>query len=1216
MTSLKFISLAFFTMLFLSADIQSQDKVWTGAVDSSWHTAANWSPSGVPSSSQTVTIRNNTTPRPVITTNVTVRSITINQWWSNPADELTIRNNSTLTITDDLNIYGNGQLNIVNGHVEMTATSSGPNNFDMNGSPVVEITEGSFTAGTVSEDLDVEVNGFIYVGNGDFTINGDLDVSSSRYFFTENGNVTVNGTTIVNGTYNGDDGTTNFNGDVDVRSGGVLNLDSGTINFNSPTYIGNNGTVNFGSGEANFTDDINVSSGGYFNVEDADVTVTGDATFSSNGNMTVDSGSINIGGNASLSSGGTIDLNSGNLNVGGDASFTSGGVVNAGDATITLEGDFTVQNGSNFASDSSTVVFSGDSTQTINTNGDVTFYNVQVDSGAVFNTDGGSQNTVTIEGDLIVDEDGGVIVEDDDQLEVQGEVGGGGSDNVNSPAPYAISATAPDVNTVVITFNKAMVESLAETISNYSIERLSGGGALTISSATLNTGVDSSVVTLSVSTITEDVKYEITMNNLESADGGILATDYRKRFTKFGTVTLYSRTSGDWATNSTWSRVSHSGPAATLNPSTTTGAIIIVGDGDVVTISSTADITSQNSVSVVAGSTLRVGSGGSLTTGTSTITGTGTFQITTGTLEIGSPDGISASGSTGNIRTTTRSFGTNGSYVYNGTTAQSTGTGLPSSVDNLTINNTAGVRHSNDIEVTGTLNLTAGTFTLASGNNLIANTKSVGSGDLLLEHTISGSNGWRLLSSPISSTYNDFLDSIVTQGYTGAFYSTESNPGDTLQPNVLYYDETYPGTDNQRWRAPASASTAVTEGRGLYTYIFGDIAVDPLYNNTLPITMTVQGQEHEGPIDLNVTYTTSADSGWNLVGNPYAATIDWDDTGNWTKSNMDNTIYVWDYSTNQYLTWNGTTGSLGDGLIAPFQGFWVKANASTPSLIVDEDAKTNGGTFVGKQNTREVTSHPNFSITLANDRIESSTHFMFTQGASLEKDEDDAFKLLPLPGIGDYIEFSSVTSEGEKFAINNLPRHFGIPIEIPLQVEAYQNGYAASQALNITFEEFDHIPAGWDIYLIDKAVNREIKIQEGSVYPFEYHPSDKKIAPNLMKSANPKVTSKVSSSSRFILRIEPGDDASDLPDSFEMPQNYPNPFNPQTKIEFSLPIQSQARLTIYNLLGQPVATLVNEELYAGTHTFSWDASRFASGVYIYRLVTNQGVITKKMTLIK
>ena len=1224
MSRFQFRFLVLIVISFISLQVYAQDKVWTGSVDSSWHTAGNWSPSGVPGTTQTVAIRGNTTPRPVVTSNVTVRSVTINSWWNNPGDQLKIRNNATLTITDDLAIYGTGKLDIINGHLLMSATTNGSNNLDLNGTPVIEITNGSATFGTASEDLDIEIIGSFYTGYGTVTVYGDLDVSNADNFYVENGTVNVNGSTLVNGTYHGDDGTSNFYGEVEVRSGGIMDLNTGTLNFNETVTIGNSGYVYFGSGTVNIMADVNVSSGGYFNVQNANVSVTGSASFTSNGNMSVDNGSITIGGNASLSSGGVIDLNSGSLNVGGDASFTAGGTVNAGNSTITLEGDFTINNNSNFSPDSGTVVFSGDSTQTVNAASDVVFHNVVIDSGAVFNTDGGSENTVTIEGNLTVNEGGGVVVEEDDQLDVQGEVGGGGSGNIQSPAPFAVSAVAPDTISVVITFNKAMVESYAENTANYSVIRISNSAAVTVTSAVLNTSGDNKQVTLTFATpVLKDAAYQITMNNLQSTDGGVLSTNHKKNFTKFGPVTFYSITSGAWTNPATWSRSDHAGAAATTYPgssNSTTNATVYIGNSDVVTISSAVTITNQNAVQVKTGATLRVNTGGTLTTGTKAITGAGTFEVAgTGALQIGSTGGISASGATGNVQTATRIFGASGTYRYNGTAAQVIGTGLPSSVANLRIQNAAGVTLNANLEVTGTLYLTSGSFTIASGNNLIANTKSITSGDLIVQHTITGTNGWRLLSSPVASDYDDFLDGIVTQGYSGAFYSTGSDPGDTLQPNVMWYDETYPGTDNQRWRAPATAGTSLTTGRGLYTYIFGNIAADSRYNNDLPATLNVQGQEHEGPVNLNVTYTTDADSGWNLVGNPYAATIDWDDAANWTKDNIDETIYVWDYTSNQYRTWNGTTGDLpSQGKIAPFQGFWIKANNEDPDLIVDEDAKTTGGIFVGKATSAsQQNDPPMLSLVLANDSKSVTTHFMFTEYARLGKDRSDGYRLLPLPGIGDYLELSTVTESGEKFAINNLPRRFGRPIEIPLVIEAYKDGVSESQALNLQISQLKNIPPEWRIYLIDDYTGEEILVQNGSIIPFHFVAKKGKVAPNMAHYSQPKVTSRANTSdARFILRIEPGADAQDLPDQFEVAQNYPNPFNPSTKIQFSLPIQSRVELNIFDMLGRHVATLVSDELSAGVHTYQWNAQGLASGMYIYRLVSSEGIVTKKMTLIK
>ncbi len=91
---------------------------------------------------------------------------------------------------------------------------------------------------------------------------------------------------------------------------------------------------------------------------------------------------------------------------------------------------------------------------------------------------------------------------------------------------------------------------------------------------------------------------------------------------------------------------------------------------------------------------------------------------------------------------------------------------------------------------------------------------------------------------------------------------------------------------------------------------------------------------------------------------------------------------------------------------------------------------------------------------------------------------------------------------------------------------------------------------------------------------------------------------------------------SGVPAEFALEQNYPNPFNPTTEIEFSLPSTAQVRLTLYNLLGQEVATLAIGEMKAGNHAVTFDASRLASGVYLYKLTAGNYVSTKKMVLMK
>ncbi|MCH8871931.1 T9SS type A sorting domain-containing protein [candidate division KSB1 bacterium] len=110
-----------------------------------------------------------------------------------------------------------------------------------------------------------------------------------------------------------------------------------------------------------------------------------------------------------------------------------------------------------------------------------------------------------------------------------------------------------------------------------------------------------------------------------------------------------------------------------------------------------------------------------------------------------------------------------------------------------------------------------------------------------------------------------------------------------------------------------------------------------------------------------------------------------------------------------------------------------------------------------------------------------------------------------------------------------------------------------------------------------------------------------------------------------VTSVEGRDDKS-IPTEFILSQNYPNPFNPSTSIEFSVPVNSNVRLTIFNLLGQEVTTLVNKELSAGNYSVIWNGTdrnglQVSSGVYLYKMKANRNngtpySQTKKMILLK
>ena len=85
---------------------------------------------------------------------------------------------------------------------------------------------------------------------------------------------------------------------------------------------------------------------------------------------------------------------------------------------------------------------------------------------------------------------------------------------------------------------------------------------------------------------------------------------------------------------------------------------------------------------------------------------------------------------------------------------------------------------------------------------------------------------------------------------------------------------------------------------------------------------------------------------------------------------------------------------------------------------------------------------------------------------------------------------------------------------------------------------------------------------------------------------------------------------------FQLYQNYPNPFNPSTTITFTIAQKEFMTMKIYDLVGNEVAVLLNEEKPAGSHTVEFNASKFASGTYFYRLQAGNNISTRKMILLK
>ncbi|HOX81970.1 MAG TPA: T9SS type A sorting domain-containing protein, partial [Chryseolinea sp.] len=267
-----------------------------------------------------------------------------------------------------------------------------------------------------------------------------------------------------------------------------------------------------------------------------------------------------------------------------------------------------------------------------------------------------------------------------------------------------------------------------------------------------------------------------------------------------------------------------------------------------------------------------------------------------------------------------------------------------SSGTSVTFSNSANLRGTLNVASTNTTAFSNGNLTLVSSSDdgsadAAINTLPTGSsisGDVNVQRYMSGEGRiYRYLSSPVSNaTIESLMDDFPI---TGTFDDPSTGAGiNSASPSFYYYDETL--FDPLGWIAYPSLGLAsenpMEAGRGYSAFI---------REGTNATTWDVTGTINQGDIELPVTYVntnTPASDGWNLVGNPYPASIDWDVVNGWDKINIDNGIAIRDNGIDNFLYWDGAVGSLGSGRIAKGQSFWIKTNNANPQLTIKETAKT------------------------------------------------------------------------------------------------------------------------------------------------------------------------------------------------------------------------------------------------------------------------------------
>jgi hypothetical protein len=296
-------------------------------------------------------------------------------------------------------------------------------------------------------------------------------------------------------------------------------------------------------------------------------------------------------------------------------------------------------------------------------------------------------------------------------------------------------------------------------------------------------------------------------------------------------------------------------------------------------------------------------------------------------------------------------------------------------------------------------------------------------------------------------------------------------------------------------------------------------------------------------------------SGWNMVG-----TI-----SNPVDTNTIVSIPLGLRASNWYGY--GVTGYIPVTQLIPGQGYWVRTNGVGQFELANPLFESPSNGQLSRVNPADVLN----TLTVTDSKNRSQTLFF---GADANKSiRPWMYDMPPLPPAGAF-DARIETSEGGSMVQTHHEE--SAEFTVAIQSDAYP------------------VTVSWNV----KDASYEMTAGAGSMQTMR--------GEGMMKISNSEVN-------RLFLKLTGN---GQLPKEYALQQNYPNPFNPSTTIKYDLPKDSRVNLKLFNILGQEVATLVNEEQKGGYKSVEWNASNVASGVYLYRLQAGDFVQTKKMLLLK